>query len=89
MYIPNAFNPSGINKTFRPEGSFIDYKSSSMEIYDRWGGKVKQILDITNGWDGKDSKGEYCVIGVYLYEIKITGTNGSIQTKSGLVTIIN
>ena len=60
-----------------------------MEIYDRWGGKVIDILDITNGWDGKNSSGEYCSVGVYLYNIKIIGTNGTEQKKSGLVTIID
>ncbi len=89
VFTPNAFNPSGINKFFRPEGSFINYRKSTMEIYDRWGGKVMDILDITNGWDGKNSSGEYCPVGVYLYNIKIIGTNGTEQKKSGLITIID
>jgi CHU_C Type IX secretion signal domain len=89
VFVPNAFNPFGVNTYFRPEGRFVNYKKSSMAIYDRWGGKVIEIMDITNGWDGKDSKGVYCMFGVYLYNIKIIGTNGTEQNKSGLVTIIN
>ena len=88
VFVPNAFNPFGINITFRPEGSFINYKKSSMLIYDRWGGRVIEILDLTNGWNGKDTKGVYCMPGVYLYKMNIVGTNGAEQNKSGLVTIV-
>jgi len=89
IYIPNAFNPSGVNILFRPEGSFIDYKNSSMGIYNRWGGKVIEIFDLTTGWNGKDMHGQISAPGVYLYNIKIISTNGKEQSKSGLVTLLN
>jgi len=89
VYVPNAFNPFGVNKIFRPEGLFINYNASSIEIFDRWGSKIFDKLDITEGWDGKDSKGQYCMLGVYLYKLKIIGTNGIEKTKTGLVTIID
>ena len=89
VFIPNAFNPFGINRVFRPEGRFINFINSSMIIYDRWGGKIIEFLDITNGWDGKDSKGQYCQVGVYLYVIKIMSSNGKEETKTGLVTLID
>lgn len=89
VFIPTAFCPNGVNRFFRPEGTSIDYKNSKMEIYDRWGGLVVSLLDITAGWDGKDNKGNLSMPGVYLYNIKISSTNGNEQTKTGTVTLIN
>lgn len=89
VYIPNAFKPDGVNKTFRPEGSYIDYSNSEMEIYDRWGGRVIAIKDIRSGWDGKDSSGTSCMQGVYYYKIYIKSTNGKESVFNGFVTLIN
>ncbi len=89
VYIPSAFRPEGYNKTFRPEGSFIDYTNSKMDIYDRWGQNLISINDIRNGWDGKDQHGISCIQGVYFYRIFIKSTNGSEKTFTGLVTLLN
>lgn len=89
VYIPNAFNPFGANKTFRPEGSYIDYDHSKMELYDRWGKQLTVINGIRAGWDGKDSDGVLCMQGVYLYQLYIISTNGQKQTFSGTVTLLN
>lgn len=89
IYIPNAFNPVGANPTFRPEGSFIDYSKSSMEIFDRWGGKVIQIFDISLGWDGKYPDNQSAMQGVYFYKMMIRSTNGTQQIKTGTVTLLN
>lgn len=89
VYIPNAFNPNGVNKIFRPEGSYIDYDHSQMELYDRWGKQLIAINGIRAGWDGKDSDGAFCMQGVYLYRLLITSTNGQKQTFKGTVTLLN
>lgn len=89
VYIPNAFRPEGANKTFRPEGLYIDYDLSRMEIFDRWGGRLIDIQGIRKGWDGKDLNGIYCMQGVYYYKIYIISTNGSEKTFVGFVTLLN
>ncbi len=89
VYIPNAFRPEGANKIFRPEGSYIDYDLSRMEIFDRWGGRLIGINGIRKGWDGKDSNGVYCMQGVYFYKLYITSTNGSEKIFTGFVTLLN
>jgi gliding motility-associated-like protein len=89
VYIPNAFNPNGVNTSFRPEGSYIDYDQSQMEIYDRWGKQLTTIVGIRSGWDGKDADGVLCMQGVYLYRIIIKSTNGIIQNFKGTVTLLN
>ncbi|MFN6083283.1 MAG: gliding motility-associated C-terminal domain-containing protein [Bacteroidota bacterium] len=89
VFVPNAFRPEGVNKTFRPEGSFIDYTSSSMEIFDRWGGLLISKKDIRGGWDGKDASGNTCIGGVYYYKFNIISPDGKKQTKTGFVTLLN
>jgi gliding motility-associated-like protein len=89
IYVPNAFTPFGANPSFRPEGLSIDYAASSMEIFDRWGGRVRSISDITNGWDGKNSMGQYETQGIFFYKITIKGTDGKIQIKTGTVTLLD
>lgn len=89
VFVPNAFNPNGVNTTFRPEGSYIDYDQSQMEIYDRWGQQLIKLNGIRKGWDGKDSNGVTCMQGVYLYRLFILSTNGQQQTFKGTVTLLN
>lgn len=89
VFIPNAFVPSGVNKSFRPEGMFIDYMKSTMVIYNRWGEAIINLKDITNGWNGKDMGGNTCPIGVYLYEMIIFDLNGRSVKKTGTVTLLN
>jgi gliding motility-associated-like protein len=89
VYIPNAFKPDGFNRTFRPEGSYIDYTRSEMEIYDRWGGRIIAFKDIRDGWDGKDSSGITCIQGVYYYKIYIKSTNGKEKVFNGFVTLLD
>lgn len=88
-FIPNAFRPNGVNQTFRPEGSYIDYAESSMEIFDRWGGRIVAIKDISKGWNGNDASGNPCSAGVYYYKINLQSPNGEKQTKTGFVTLLN
>ncbi len=89
VFVPTAFNPVGVNHVFRPEGSYIDYVNSSLEIFDRWGGLIIKIEDITNGWNGKDVSGKDCGLGVYYYRLNIKSPNGQKTTKIGLVTLID
>lgn len=89
VYIPNAFTPNGANKIFRPEGSFIDYDKSTMEIYDRWGTLIYNKTGIDQGWDGNRNNGEFSGQGVYFYQLKIVSTNGISQTKKGTLTLLN
>lgn len=89
IYIPNAFVPGGVNTHFNVKGSFLDYPISSLVIYDRWGGLVKSINNISTGWDGTDASGNPCPVGVYYYQFTIFDLDGKEYKKSGLVTLIN
>ncbi|MES2780675.1 MAG: gliding motility-associated C-terminal domain-containing protein [Bacteroidota bacterium] len=91
VFIPNAFYPYGVNKAFRPEGRFIDYDRSRMEIYDRWGSQLISMDGIRKGWDGKDSNGILNTPGVYYYKIYILSSNVREKEKVfiGFVTLLN
>lgn len=87
IHIPTAFAPQGINLSFRPEGTLIDYKKSTMKIYNRWGQLIYDS-SINQGWDGKDNNGAYCEQGVYFYFLEIYSTTNEKQIKQGTFTLL-
>lgn len=68
LYIPNTFTPNndGKNEEFMAYGTNIH--SFKMDIYNRWGEKIKTLPNIFKGWDGwlGDVKAP---IGVYTYKV--------------------
>lgn len=91
VVLPNAFSPNGdgVNDVFRPAiGTVVsDY---SFYVYNRWGAKVFESTDFTEGWAGR-FKGQNCDVGVYVWICRATvsdckGTR-SVDLK-GNVTIV-
>ncbi len=86
---PNAFSPGateGINDEWK-----VSYKSIiSFEcyIFNRWGIKVAEFTDPSQGWDGKHG-GKLVPAGVYYYVIKATGADGKEYNLKGDINIIN
>ncbi|MDG5799681.1 gliding motility-associated C-terminal domain-containing protein [Marinilabiliaceae bacterium ANBcel2] len=72
LLIPNTFTPNGdgINDEFRVE--YQSLKSFRMEIYNRWGRKVYESNDPSQGWDGKNG-GSMSPPGVYFFYITAEG----------------
>lgn len=66
IYIPNAFNPDGINTHFKVVGIYLRAGEARMKIFDRWGGKIFEG-DALAGWDGCFSDGQKCPTGLYIY----------------------
>jgi gliding motility-associated-like protein len=89
VLIPNAFRPTGLNNVFKPEGTFINYQNSTLEIFDRWGGPVIKLENIASGWNGSFKDGTPASQGVYYYVLKIESTNGNSKTYTGFVTLLN
>lgn len=95
IYVPNAYNPYGINGHFKFKGYGNPEKIESIEliaIYDRWGNLVFKQENISYedenyGWDGK-YKGINVVQGVYSYILDVNFIDGSSDQKVGNVTII-
>lgn len=88
ILIPNAFSPNddGQNDVFRVLNNNID--EFTMIIYNRWGEKVFETTDISEGWDGtfRDVPQD---IGVYVWNLvyKHQGDNKR-KTMSGNVTLV-
>ena len=87
IYVPNAFSPNGDGKNdvlyVRANGATNIYFS----VYDRWGQKVFETRDITQGWDGR-FKGKKMDTAVFGYYVKGTCIGGENFEKKGNVTLL-
>lgn len=89
IHLPNAFIPGSTNSTTNHFGILnkeivkLDY----FRIFDRWGNKVFETSDPTQGWDGMEN-GTYAQVGVYVWEIQGYCTTGKRFTRSGNVSLL-
>ena len=86
VYIPNTFTPASsftVNDQFGPEGLYID--NYQMQIYNRWG---EEVFSTSEGekWDGTYN-GELVPQGVYHYQIRVQGEDGTTRSFEGSITI--
>lgn len=85
---PNAFSPDaseGVNDEWK-----VSYKSIisfECHIFNRWGVKVAELTDPSQGWDGKHN-GKFVPSGVYYYVIKAEGSDGKKYNLNGDINII-
>ncbi|MBP6873028.1 MAG: gliding motility-associated C-terminal domain-containing protein [Bacteroidales bacterium] len=90
LFIPNAFTPDGdgVNDTFLALYSGNDISHFTMDVYDRWGGRIFRSENILVGWDGKKN-GKECPGGVYVYKIvfSVDGIPGN-QERVGTVMLV-
>lgn len=87
MELPSAFSPNndGSNDFFRVLGHGID--EVNLRIYNRWGELLFTSNSPDNGWDGT-YQGEKQEVGVYIWQLQGSLTDGSIINKNGSVTLI-
>jgi len=87
-YIPNAFSPNrdGHNEAFRIRTGDSP-RSSSLLIFNRYGGKVFESSNINNGWNG-DIGGTPAPSGTYVYVFQATTSAGTIIKKQGSIILI-
>lgn len=91
VYFPNAFSPNGdgINDIFKPVGQ--DIVSYSISVYNRWGQRIFETADYTEGWDG-ELKGIPVPADVYFWQASYSGydKSGHLRKKydSGTVTLL-
>ena len=90
LYIPTAFNPNSNiveNRTFVPQGVFINSSDYLFIVYNRWGAKVYESNVVGEGWDGT-FEGSDAPGGVYTYFVRFTASNGVSFEDRGTVTMI-
>ena len=89
VIIPNAFSPNGDNTSdlFRVSGQNI--AEVEIHVRNRWGNEVYQLKtsDLLQGWDGiYNSKPQE--IGVYVYYVVVTFTDGKEEFFKGNLTLV-
>lgn len=82
--MPNAFNPN--YESFKVARNGIA-KLHAFRIYNRWGQLIFETQDILKGWDGV-FQGTPQPVGVYIYQVEASGSNGQSLKQSGNVTLI-
>ena len=83
LYTPDIFSPddNGINDTWKP--SYCShYRSYYLQVFNRWGERVFDTEDITNGWGGF-IKGSKAMEGMYFYMIALKDVHGKQAYKNG------
>ena len=87
VYVPNAFTPNedGENDFFSVYGKNI--KDIKFDVYNRWGEKVFEALDLSKSWDGT-YKGQKVNPGVYVWVADVTFLNDVKQVLKGNVTVV-
>ncbi|MBC7421951.1 MAG: gliding motility-associated C-terminal domain-containing protein [Ferruginibacter sp.] len=88
IWMPSAFTPNGdgSNDIFKVKYPFPT-KHFSLVIYNRWGQKVFESNDITNGWDGR-YKGELQVQNAYVWAINFLDINNKKIFFKGTVMLL-
>jgi gliding motility-associated-like protein len=85
--VPNAFTPnSGDNNSVVYVRGFGVSKMQFI-IWNRWGQKVFETNNISQGWDGK-VKGVVQPMDVYVYTLSVEFSDGTKATKKGDITLI-
>jgi gliding motility-associated-like protein len=86
LYVPNTFTPNSdnINDVWHVSGSCI--RNFNCAIFNRWGQKLKELNDYTEGWDGI-YKGSSVPDGIYVYLIEVEFANKENVRKTGHITV--
>ena len=85
--VPSAFTPNGDGKNDVLYVKGYDIDKLTFTIYDRWGEKVFESHNITNGWDGTFN-GRALNAQVFLYYLELTYTTGETVKDHGAVTLL-
>ena len=89
VFVPNAFHPGSgtLNDEFNPFKAFINGESFLIDIYNRWGENVFHNTNPLIGWDGT-FKGQAAPDGVYVYYLKVSGSDQTAVERKGTITLI-
>jgi len=85
LFVPNSFTPNSdnLNDVFKPVTRGIGISHYMIQVFNRWGVKVFESIDLNDGWDGT-LKGAPCKSDVYTWYIKVT-TDGEEDVLTGHV----
>lgn len=78
VFVPTAFAPAGKNKIWLPVTHFVDKNEYNVTVYNRWGNKVFETSDDSQGWNGDGAEG-----GIYVYLISYKNARGEYIEQKG------
>ncbi len=85
--MPNAFTPRGVNNELQPRIVFPVGGNYTFQIFNRWGQRVFETKNISEGWDGTYN-GKEAQTGGYVYRIKFTDPKGNKVEKKGTFILL-
>ncbi len=85
--MPDIFSPNGdgLNDVLYARAKSVE--KFTFLIYDRWGEKVFETTDTSMGWDGR-YKNKPAELGVYVWYLQVSMTDGTTQNQKGDVTLV-
>lgn len=83
LYVPNAFAPKGVNKTWKPILHFIDKNEYSVKVFNRWGLQVFETNNDADVWNGDEQPAD-----VYVYIIHYKNARGEYKEVTGKLNLI-
>jgi gliding motility-associated-like protein len=83
VFVPNAFAPKGINNVWLPIAQYVEKTDYKVMVFNRWGTKVFETTDDTEGWTGDAATDE-----VYVYVIEYKNARGEYIQLKGHFNII-
>ena len=90
VFIPTAFTPNGdgMNEALFVLGDDIDRTDFRLMIFDRWGERIFETTDLSEGWDGS-YKGSPAQDGVYNWRLEARSFyTGRPHKLSGHVVLV-
>lgn len=87
IYMPDAFTPwdeNGLNDEYRV--TTANLRSFKMMIFNRWGEKIFETDDPSDGWDGT-YEGEIAPVGNYVVKVRYKG-NGAMQEETTTLRLL-
>ena len=91
FYLPNAFTPNhdGNNDTYLGVGFFQNAQNYNMTIWNRWGEKIFDSTDPTEGWNGrKFNIGKPSPQDVYMVRVTFDDAKGAPLSFLGQATLV-
>ncbi|MBI3719201.1 MAG: gliding motility-associated C-terminal domain-containing protein [Sphingobacteriales bacterium] len=87
VFVPNVFSPNGDGKNdfLFVYGNYI--QKLDMRIFNQWGEQIAALTNTNTGWDGK-YKGKPQPVGVYVYVLRATLTDGRTVNLKGSITLV-
>jgi gliding motility-associated-like protein len=88
IVIPNIFTPNGDNVNDQFVVTSTGAESLEGAIYDRWGLKIYDWHQLSEGWDGRTQSGVLVADGTYYYIINVKGQDGKEHSLTGFIQLV-